>query len=109
MSRKITPEGQHLNVAAMAWWRANRHRYLTGSLISYYNEPATRALVEACADLHAAQEQALAEKQNCPPTCEFRDVRHAHGARLYEPLPLQHGAQGEELDSDTSAGGVEQQ
>ena len=50
----------------------------------------------------------LERGENCPPGCELRDTRHAHGARLYEPGLLQSGPQGEQLDGDTSAGSIEQ-
>lgn len=122
MSRKITPEGQHLNVAAMAWWRYWKEHMthpMPPALRAYYMMPATQDLVEACADLEAAQLKVFAEKNTaasfvlahgeaaCPPTCELRDVRHAHGTRLYEPS--ESSAQGKQLDGDPSTGSVEQQ
>lgn len=89
MSNKMTPEGKRLNVAAMAWWRANRHRALTGELLNYYMEPATRALVEACADLNAAQIHAFAQRSTVT------------------SFALERGPQGEQLDGDTGPGSVE--
>lgn len=108
MSRKITPEGQRLNVVAMAWWRYWRTVDAPTDFLTFVTDPSTVDLIKACADLDAAQNRVFI-REICPPDCELRDVRHVHGARLYEPLPLQHGAQGEELDGDTGTGGVEQQ
>lgn len=58
VSRKWTKEGQAIATAAMFWWRhwkENGTHPMSPELLAYYNDPATRHLVQACADLDALQ------------------------------------------------------